>query len=1410
MDNTVVLLALLALGLIVGVPISIAFLFRRQSQLNRQLITIQQAQRDEQDGLRRELARLKSQVASLSPATEAATEIPKETPQAAVPATAPVADKPIARPPVEQPVPVEKPLEPAPVLKPLVTPLAPNAVAERRPEVLSPQIPLKREEPAVANESQPTAAHFAVPSTAGTVSSPAAPVSSKPAPPPSPRTSPISVPARAPTSAQHEVDSFHAAGGRTSAEQRMKLVFALEENLGRNWLNKLGISLLVVGVASFGIYELGQLGALGRVAVSFAVSVALLVGGLFFEKRERYRILGHTLIGGGWALLFFTTYALEHVAAMRVMSSETADLVLMLAAALAMVAHTLRYRSQLVTGVAFLLAYTTVALSHDDVYSLSAGVILALGLVSIVLKMAWFELEIFGILSSYLNHTYWLYRLLGPGGAEGHAFREYHASVALLLFYWITFRVSYIVRKIGSSSDEHMSTTAALLNTLLLLAAMKFQSVRPELAFAALLIIGALEFGFGQLPITKRRREAFVVLSVLGTALMTLAVPFRYSGNNMALLWLIGAQAFLIVGAMVKEVVFRRLGLCAGMLVGAHLTIVDFAQLRALRQIGEQVDFSAGILFALCAAVFYLNVLLIARRWPFFAQRPDLQLISVHSYLGAFAAATAAWAWCGKDWTAVAFAAVMLTLAWLVRTLKSPVAPVHWQTQYGFIAVLGVYRILTVNLHSELPPYAHVVARLVTLPLLAGMFYLTAKWAALSEERNQQTLRGMFASVGTALVTALIYYEIPEFWQPAATILLAVILLEIGQRIRYETLLWHAHLLSPLALLAAITADPSSYRRWHQIPLHAIAALPVVAGGYWIAKRIAVPSRGQMALARGAYSWAGCGLMAWILYEAVPAPWVAVAWIAFAITLALALRRIAYKQLAWQSHTLAACAVIRTCLFNYSWQQTLWHEVSVRLVSVAMVAAGLYFLSRKSTVQVARSERTIPYVHTFTATILLALLAWYEVPGAWVVSVWAVFALVLALVDRQFKLEDLGWQAHALAALSLVRAVVVNLNIVDTWHGVSIRLITLAIVILVLYSLSWLIRMPDSWRAQEFQPVYSWAASALAAALTWYELKPLTVALGWAIFGLLLFEYGFYRKVRQFRFQSYVALSAAFVRIFFANLPASTPGEFFGPRIYTILPITLALFFVYSQLGGREGSVRDDRRLRCDTLLAYLGTATVVAVVYFQWANDWVVAVWASIIVVLFAMAYSWKRLIFLHQALLLTCGVCVRSITHNLFGASYFSGGTWRGRFLVLGLSIAMLVACLPLAFALRERQKANRPARGWLAKVAGHPEQFLFFAPVLLLTLTLALKMRAGMVTVSWGLEGILIMLLALALNERSFRLTGLVLLLLSVAKVLAIDAWGLAPRDRYVTFIILGAALLLASFLYSKYRDAIRQFL
>lgn len=1186
----------------------------------------------------------------------------------------------------------------------------------------------------------------------------------------------------------------------------MKSVFALEEILGTNWLNRLGIVLVVFGIASFGIYELGQLGPAGKVTLLYAASLALLAGGIVLEKRERYVILGRTLIGGGWALLFFTTYAINHVRAMRVMSSETTDLILMLAVALAMAAHTLRYRSQLVTGLAFLLAYGTVALSNDDVYSLASGVILAIGLVSIVIRMGWFELEVFGILSSYGNHAYWLYRLLGPEGAHGHAFPEYHASTAILLFYWITYRISYVVRKTKSPMEEHVSTAAALLNTLLLLGTMKFQSMRPELAFWALLFVGAVEFGIAQLPVVKRRREAFVVLSVLGAALMIAAVPFRYSGNNVAILWLIGGEALLAAGVVVGEVVFRRLGMLAGLLVGLHLVAIDFQGLVAVRRIGEDLALTVGVMFGLCAAVFYLNALFAGQRWKqFFNDSPDEQVLCWHSYIGGFAAASAAWALCSGDWTAIAFAGIMLTLALLGRKLRS----FHLQVQYGLLGLLSLFRVVVVNLHSDVPQHTHVTNRLITLPIIGAVFYLTAKWAAKNADHNQQIFRGLFAFTGTALFTSLIYYEVPELWQPLAVIALAVLLLEVAQGIGYFALAWHAHLLTGLAILAAVTADPNGIQRWHTIPLHALGALPVVAGTYWIARRIRVPNPAHINFGRIAYSWAGTAMMAWVLNEAVPGAWIAVSWIAFAVVLALVMRKIGFKHLAWQANAVAALSLVRAFNFNLQMEQPLWPGISLRLVTISIVAAGLYFLSRKASVADSESRLIVSYLHTFAATGLLAFLAWHEAPSGWLAAVWAVFALILALVDHRFEVEELAWQAHALAALAMLRSVTINLHVVETWHGVSVRLLSLAVVVVAFYAISRIIRMPQALREQEFHHIYSWAASALVSLLMWYELQPLSVAVGWAVFGLVLFEYGRWRNTRQFRFQAYVALAASFGRIFFANLTAGAPGEFWGPRMYTVLPIVLILFFVYGQLGPDDQNSRKDRALHFDMFLAYLGTGAVVALLYFQFANEWIVTAWAVVVFTLFALVLALDRPIFLHQGLILTLGTCTRGIMHNLFGASYFTGSDWTGRYVVIGSAIALLLVCLPFAFRLRDRYK-GQPSRNWLAAVVRHPEQFMFFAPVLLLTLWFAIKMRSGMVTVYWGTEGLSILIVAFLINERSYRLTGLLLLLVCFAKIVAIDMWGLEARDRYITLIFVGAAILLAHFLYTKYRGTIRQYL
>jgi len=1428
----VVLIVVAFALLVIASPFITIALLAKYKNLRENLRQLDEENSRQHTSFQREVADLKRQLAAVHAAAPAPGE-PVQRP--AVPVAPPVKETQVPMIRVEIPTsvklpapmpfpisegqpepqqPMEKPQVPSPVAPPPMpsapaTPPAQRLPAPPAPVEQKPVLPAAAKSPAELKPSAPVASPQTTPASV--------PASQPPAPrifAPTPRVSAEIPPAAsARVSAPAPFSAYRAPAPKPTFQQRMKTVSAIEEALGTNWLNKLGIIILVVGVALFGVYELGALGPLGKVGISYLAAAFLLVGGIYLEKNERYRLLGRTGIGGGWALLFFSTFGMYHVGAMRVLPLNpgglTLDCALMLIVAVAMALHTLRYRSQFVTGLAFLLGYSTVALSQDTVYSLFAGVFLAIGLVTIVLKMGWFELEVFGILSSYLNHLYWLYRILGIEGAHGRHFEQYHASLALLFFYWLTFRVSYIARTIKTDFEEHVSTFAAILNVLLLLGVMKFQSVQPELAYLALLFVGAFEFSFAQLPITKRRRPAFVVLSVIGATLMLAAVPFHYSGNNVAILWLVGAEAFLAAGIITKEVVFRRLGLLTGLLVGLHLLGVDFRHLLNLRFAKEDVVLDAGVLFCLCALVFYLNALGVGSRWKdSFANSLDRPLLTVHSYLGAFTAACSAWALFSHDWTALAFAAVMLTVAALGRAQESP----HLQVQYALLGALTFYRAVVVNLHLEAPAYAHVRMRLLTLPILGAVFYLTAKLAAPRGFLDQRIIRGLFAAAGSGFIALLIWFEVPELWQPLAFIAFAALLSEAARAIKYYSIAIHSHVLSGLAVFTALTANQFATRTWHTIPLHALAAIPVVAGAYWLAKRLSTENERHLSMARVAYTWVAAGLVVWILEEALRSPWIAVGWIVFAVALSLSTRWIHYQQLAWQANVVGLCALVRAYFYNYDLEQKFWGRISLRIFTTSLVAAGLYFLSRKAAPE-ERFARVTAFLHSFAATGLLALLAWYEYPNGWLAPLWAAFAMVLAIVDQRFKLEELPWQSHILAGLTLFRSVGVNLYVTATWHGISVRLLSLAIVALIFYALSRLVRMPEEWRRLDIHHVYSWAASTIGGLLLWYELQPLSIAVGWAVFGLVLFEYGVLRKITQFRYQAYVALVAAFTRIFFANLTAGEPGEFWGPRMYTILPLVLIFFFVYAQLPQKEEDTNRDRRLHFDVLLAYLGTASIVALFYFQFPIEWVVTSWAAVVFALLGAALLLDRPLFLHQGLLLTVGVLGRGMAHNLFGAGYFGEGDWQGRYFVLSSAAAILLVSLYFAFRLRGRFSLPQDASPWtkrLAVIASRPEQVVFFVPVILITFMLALKMKSGMVTVAWGVEGVLIFLLALAVKERSFRLTGLGVLLLCVGKVLALDFWGLQTRDRWITLISLGAALMFVSFLYTRYRDTIRQYL
>ncbi len=58
-------------------------------------------------------------------------------------------------------------------------------------------------------------------------------------------------------------------------------------------------------------------------------------------------------------------------------------------------------------------------------------------------------------------------------GSKHRPFPEFVPSAAILIAYWLLYRVSYVLRRTENQRQENFSTVAALLNTVLLLAVLK-------------------------------------------------------------------------------------------------------------------------------------------------------------------------------------------------------------------------------------------------------------------------------------------------------------------------------------------------------------------------------------------------------------------------------------------------------------------------------------------------------------------------------------------------------------------------------------------------------------------------------------------------------------------------------------------------------------------------------------------------------------------------------------------------------------------------------------------------------------------------------------------------------------------------------------------------------------------------
>ena len=194
-----------------------------------------------------------------------------------------------------------------------------------------------------------------------------------------------------------------------------------------------------------------------------------------------------------------------------------------------------------------------------------------------------------------------------------------------------------------------------------------------------------------------------------------------------------------------------------------------------------------------------------------------------------------------------------------------------------------------------------------------------------------------------------------------------------------------------------------------------------------------------------------------------------------------------------------------------------------------------------------------------------------------------------------------------------------------------------------------------------------------------------------------------------------------------------------------------------------------------------MGTLFTLAGIWLV-APDWVVPVaWAVLAVLLLVLGLQWESyfaatLGFLH-------------IWIVNFPSLEMVGGV-SARLVSAGAAAAVLYGAEFLA------------ARGSRARA------FFSVLATLLVAGLLRKEVSGSVLTVAWGVQGLLLLGAGFPARERPLRLAGLALLLYCISKLFIYDLRHLETVYRILSFVALGIILLGVSWIYTRFRETIRR--
>ena len=450
---------------------------------------------------------------------------------------------------------------------------------------------------------------------------------------------------------------------------------------------------------------------------------------------------------------------------------------------------------------------------------------------------------------------------------------------------------------------------------------------------------------------------------------------------------------------------------------------------------------------------------------------------------------------------------------------------------------------------------------------------------------------------------------------------------------------------------------------------------------------------------------------------------------------------------------------------------------------------------------VNRSLRNSIQAYSYLASGLVGLALAAELPARFTGVGWLALAVILLELALRKRLAEFRFQSYSFAIAGA--GLITYRHVFERWEHPAIPLLCgLALAYAVVLRLRF---VPASVLGKVER---QWLDMAGAGAITVLSFLPAwQVApqgyrgLSLCAVALLLLQLGLRElpaSLIPFSYGAYLVAACSVVMEAFPRFGRSAPSAVWIS--YGGAACSAYLLAFRTTVAIQQTPVAQRNLIR--VLASSIGTVFALITLWIVLPEMAVAPVWSAFALGLFFLGLRYGLADLRGQGYPVMSAAAFRAWVFNLHAstAKDLSAGIWTAALVVIACYLAQWYS--PAA-------EKDRPENFW-SYLDGKSRIYWSLVGTALLTILLSYQFPGGLLTISWGAEGLILLSAGFPLRERVLRLQGLVVFGICITKLFFYDLQNLETLYRILSFIGLGLLLLTVSWIYTRFREHINRYL